>query len=131
MSSRIAKFKTESYELEFLWPIAGEGGNGGADHGPKWNPNTNANPKAPVARPEVAGHGGATARSGRNATAITATVVRQRYEENRASTSTREVPETLLDDPEVGRRPESCQRRWTAAAEVKRGVADSGENGAN
>ena len=81
--------------------------------------------------PEVDQGGGATARGGGAATVNTAMVLWPRLAQMGGRPSYTMALGTLWHDPEVGRRPESCQRRWTAAAEVKKGVADSGGNGAN
>ena len=84
-----------------------------------------------VVWPERHGSGGATARGGGAATVNTAMVLWPRLAQMGGRPSYTMALGTLWHDPEVGRLPESRRRRWTAAAEVKRGVADSGENGAN
>ena len=74
-----------------------------------------------MAGPEVAGHGGATARGGESATAKTATTLRRKRGQKGATPSISGISGTLRHDPELLGSPEAGWRRRKAAAEQKKG----------
>ena len=93
-------------DSELAGRVAGEGGDGGASTGLKWNPTAIAHLEGAGISPEEGYSGGATARGGGATTGNMATGLRLRPRLSSARQGYTRVQGTHRDDPKAGRWPE-------------------------